>query len=698
QERERAVAAESVLPVLEFIPQVKERVLADLGAFFEKLHRVSRDTTLAGDIIAWEDYAGSLPEEKEQYRPSPELLSELYSVDSELLGLSNEQTIYLLDLECSTSLQNHLREFIIPVLNKGLMSGESAREIGGQVVSLGGEHGVEQVRLSDITTMDQVLEQAGRQVVDTKFPELSGELFIGILQRYIRPNIVYNSDETDRLRRLAIQRIQPMREEGMLKGEKIIGRGERVSPEQMERLDNLRALIDSRRIDQNSYLRHDLGLYLSYLAALLLIGLYLFFYHRKTYEQIPLLLIIFFSILIVLVFSRLILGSPELSNYLVPVAICSMLVAYLVDGPVAMVCTLSLALILGVQAGLSLHTMLLAMFGGLAGAFSVHGITSRRAQYLSILYIASAYLVGIMALNYGLRGDSLSTVAQAAGWLSLNAFISTLVTVGLLPLFEYIFKITSDFTLLEWSDLNRPLLKRLSLEAPGTYHHSIILGNLAEAAAAGIGANPIYARVAAYYHDIGKMTKPEYFIENQSGKAKSNPHNKLSPKMSCLIIANHVKEGVEMARKARLPECITDVIRQHHGNSPISFFFTKEKEQNPETTLDQHDFCYPGPRPLSREAAIIMLADGVESASHVLNDPTPSRMKGLIKSIIDAKLGLGQLDETELTLKDLNRIAGEFLTILIGVHHHRIDYPAQAGDKQTDSKTRGGAASQWTRE
>jgi len=177
------------------------------------------------------------------------------------------------------------------------------------------------------------------------------------------------------------------------------------------------------------------------------------------------------------------------------------------------------------------------------------------------------------------------------------------------------------------------------------------------------------------FRSIGKIKQPNYFIENQSGKA--NPHNKLAPKMSSLIISNHVKEGVELARKAKLPECIIDVIRQHHGDQSISFFYSKEKELNPDTTLVESDFRYPGPKPMNRETAIIMLADAAESASRTLNDPTVSRIRSLIKGLIEAKLRDGQLDNTDLTLRDLTRIGEEFLTILIGVHHTRIDYPTR---------------------
>jgi len=681
---ERTEAADKVLPVLEFIPQVKERVLQDLNGFFDELKGIAIDTALADEIISWDTYKGQGAAMSAEFKIGPQLLNSLYSIDPDL-SLSDEEIIYLLDSERRRELRKSLQNFLVQHLNEGLIGGELAEEIDGRLVRLGRDDGERQVPINELTHVDQVLDQAREVVVDPEYPELSRNLFIETLRRFIRPNIVYNLPETERLRRQATEQIKSTRDQAVLEGEKIIGRGERISPEQMEKLNNLRARIEAISKDQHSYWRNDTGLFLIYLVAFLFIGLFLYYHQRSTYEQFYLLLIISISLLLVLGFSYLILSSPQLSNYLIPVAICSMLVAYLIDDRVAMVATFAMALILGVQAGFSFITMIMALLGGLAGAFSERGITSRRVQYLSILYITAAYLVGILAIDYGIKGEKFAALATASGWSLLNAFVSTVVTMGLLPLFEYVFKITSNFSLLELSDLNRPLLKRMALEAPGTYHHSIILGNLGEAAAAGIGANPIYARVAAYYHDIGKLKKPQYFIENQSGK--SNPHDKLNPKMSSLIIASHVKEGIELARKAKLPQCIIDVIGQHHGNTPISFFFTKEKELNPKTTLDEDDFCYPGPRPRSKEAAIIMLADAVESASRVLSDPTPSRIKGLIKGIIDDKLHGGQLDQADLTLRDLNRIAEEFLTILIGVHHQRIDYPSST-EKAPDAKAR----------
>lgn len=223
--------------------------------------------------------------------------------------------------------------------------------------------------------------------------------------------------------------------------------------------------------------------------------------------------------------------------------------------------------------------------------------------------------------------------------------------------------------------MNHPLLKRLSLEAPGTYHHSIIVGNLAEAGAKAIGANTLLARVGAYYHDIGKVEKPEYFVENQMG-AKSK-HEKLTPSMSALILESHVKEGAEMAEEVNLPQAVIDFIRQHHGTTVMSYFYNKALEQG--AGQDSKDeYRYPGPKPHFKEIAIVMLADAVEAASRVLEDPKPSRIKSLIKKIIDSKLQAGELSDSNLTFKELTAIEQAFLPVLISIFHPRVEYPETA--------------------
>jgi rRNA maturation RNase YbeY len=250
-----------------------------------------------------------------------------------------------------------------------------------------------------------------------------------------------------------------------------------------------------------------------------------------------------------------------------------------------------------------------------------------------------------------------------------------------------IFDYTTDITLLELANLDRPILRRLMIEAPGTYHHSVIVGTLVEAAASEIGANPLLARVCGYYHDIGKVNKPLYFIENQKGK---NKHDKLAPSMSSLILIAHVKDGVEIARKNKLGSMIIDTIKQHHGTSLIKFFYEKAKQRKGEDSVNIDDFRYPGPKPQTREAGLVMLADAVEAASRTLENPTSSRIQGLVQNLINKIFSDGQLDACELTLKDLHNIAKSFNQILSGIYHHRIEYPDQRaaanGNVQIDNR------------
>ncbi|NVM04567.1 MAG: HDIG domain-containing protein [Candidatus Helarchaeota archaeon] len=242
---------------------------------------------------------------------------------------------------------------------------------------------------------------------------------------------------------------------------------------------------------------------------------------------------------------------------------------------------------------------------------------------------------------------------------------------------------TTNMTLLELSDLNHPLLRNLAIKAPGTYHHSIIVGNLAESAAESIVANSLLARVGAYYHDIGKMIKPEYFTENQDGP---NPHDKLTPSMSCLIISSHVKEGIEIGKKYKLPREILSFISEHQGTSMISFFYELATQKTDPKYLNETDFRYPGPKPQTKEAGILMLADAVEAASRSLKNPSVARIKELVSSVMENKFKDGQLDECELTFKDLSSISDSFVKILAGMFHARIEYPSQVKEASIKEK------------
>jgi cyclic-di-AMP phosphodiesterase PgpH len=286
---------------------------------------------------------------------------------------------------------------------------------------------------------------------------------------------------------------------------------------------------------------------------------------------------------------------------------------------------------------------------------------------ITLSYAASAITMGL------LRSRELTEVLGSMGWGAVNAVVASLLAIGFLPLFEGFTRITTDQTLLELSDLNRKLLKRLSFEASGTYHHTINVANLAEAACHGIGANGLLARVGAYYHDIGKLVKPQYFVENQP-KGR-NPHDKLKPAMSASIIRSHVSEGLRLAAEEGLPVVVKDFIAQHHGTQQISFFLDRAREIDPDVQINPLDYSYDGPVPQTKETAVLMLADSVESAARVLHEPSAERLRELVERIVAMKMAHGQLDEAPLTLRDIEVVKVQLVNVLTGMYHHRIDYP-----------------------
>jgi hypothetical protein len=329
------------------------------------------------------------------------------------------------------------------------------------------------------------------------------------------------------------------------------------------------------------------------------------------------------------------------------------------------------ALLIGILSGFKMDIAFVSIVAGTIAAYSVRKVRHRHEFYRSIFYLATIYF-GVVYVIESLKLTPTPDLWRHTGFAVLNGFLSPILTIGLLPLFETTFRLTTDITLLELSDLNRPLLKRLALEAPGTYHHSIMIGTLAEEAAKAIGANSLLARVGSYYHDIGKMLKPEYFVENQMGAR--NKHEKLAPSMSALILEAHVKEGKELAEKNGLPQCIIEFITGHHGTTVMTYFYEKAKSQEGES-VDIDEYRYPGPKPKSREVAIVMLADSVEAASRTLEDPKPARIRAQVHRLITSKFEAGELDDCDITMRELRLIEESFVRVLIGIFHRRIDYP-----------------------
>ena len=364
----------------------------------------------------------------------------------------------------------------------------------------------------------------------------------------------------------------------------------------------------------------------------------------------------------------------DVSEYLVPSALGVMLLATLFDTRVGFAGTAVMSILVGALWGNEFNLMAVSFFTGIVGVLTIKRVRDRRQLVQAIFSLGGAYVFAITFMGF-LRLLPFREIVKLWPYGALNGIFTPIVAYGLLPLVESVFDITTDFSLLELSNLNHPLLKRLSVQAPGTYHHSVIVGNLSEAAAQAVGANSLLARVGSYYHDIGKIEKSEYFVENQV--RGENPHEKLTPRMSALILMNHVKRGLEIAEAYKLPEAIKDIVLQHQGTTRMNFFYRKAVEKKGSEETSDVDYRYPGPRPQSKEAAIVMLADAVEAATRALKEPTHSRLKGVIEDLVDERFKEGQLDESPLTLRDLERIKEAFLAILAGTFHTRVEYPEE---------------------
>jgi putative nucleotidyltransferase with HDIG domain len=376
--------------------------------------------------------------------------------------------------------------------------------------------------------------------------------------------------------------------------------------------------------------------------------------------------------------------------YGIGIAAGAMLVRIVLNSETALAFAVVASMFAGWLTGNSFFLSLYFFIGSVVGAHTVAYCEDR-----SILVKAGAKvgLVNVLTiLCESLIGDR--WVISGMGFNLLFGFLggvaTALVVLGCLPIVEWVFGYTTNIKLLELANLNHPLLKKMILEAPGTYHHSVIVSTLAETAARSVNANPLLARVSAYYHDIGKINKPLYFVENQGPHVSR--HAKLAPSMSSLILVSHVKDGLELAREYKLGGKISNVIQQHHGTGLISFFYQKAKDrEDPEMgQVEEGAYRYPGPKPQTKEAGLVLLADMVEAASRSLFQPTPSRLQGLVQRIINGVFTEGQLDECELTLKDLHQIAKSFNLILAGIHHQRVEYPLSATKENAGKKKNNG--------
>ena len=611
-----------------------------------------------------------------------------------ILGLQVSEQVFaiLVEKHFSKQLQERIAHLLRLSFEQGIVSSK-AKLPQGQ-----GEHLIirkalsQEERLADPPHTFQDVEEARKMIkIQTLEDQRDTREIIPVIflvAQFLQPNLLFNLQETEQRREQAYAAVKPVYLH-IMKNEMLVREGQRIGPEELLKL---------RGQDQGKSYGHRL---MAFFTLLFFSGLciWIFVYvtsrhfaahHLESRDLLFLGMVLIFMLTLAsfimwvadTVGDSSIIMSPKTLIYAIPISAGAMVAGIFFGVTLSLIFSLLLCLFAGMLLGRDFGLFLFFLIGSFV---AVHGVCPCRNR---IVPIRAGLLVGctnvVLIVFHALLQEEWAffRVITNVFFGFSGGILAGIMVTGFTPLAEMVFGYTTDIKLLEWVTMDQPLLQELMVQAPGTYHHSIIVGNMVEAAAKSIGANSLLAKVAAYYHDIGKIRKPVYFIENQFDS--DNRHEKLAPSMSSLILISHVKEGIEVAKQYRLGKPIIDIISQHHGTSLISFFYNKAQEarQKARTSkgaelppIDIDDFRYPGPKPQTKEAGLVMLADIVEAACRSLNDPTPARIQGMVNRLINNVFSDGQLGQCELTLKDLHQIAKHFHQILATVHHRRIQYP-----------------------
>lgn len=487
------------------------------------------------------------------------------------------------------------------------------------------------------------------------------ELGIALISNTIQANKFIDEEATQRKKDEAVEKVEPV----IIKEHQVILRkGDVVDSNSLALIKEMGLLKEKEGYDKTTVI----GIIMLILLLQIVIFGYVYLFNKEVLDGNKLLILIMIITAIILISE----GTYNLSPYIMPVSTAALLVAILIDIRLALIVNMFISFILTFM--LKLDDIMVAMYliSGSIGAYLAIKQNQRYNILLNGLMIGASNVFTI--ISFGLiKKLELIEILSKSSYGFLNGVFCGVLTIGSLPIWENVFKVITPLKLLELSNPNQPLLKRLLLETPGTYHHSVLVGNLSERAAESIGADPLIARVGSYYHDIGKLKRPYFFKENQIGA--DNPHDKLQPSMSTLIITNHVKDGIALGKQYKLPDEIIDIIAQHHGDTAVMFFYHKAKQQEDGIEVKIEDFRYPGPKPQTKEAALVMLSDSTEAAVRSIKEPNKKNIEEMIRNVIKGKLEDGQLDECDLTLKDLNTIAIAFSSVIMGIYHERIEYP-----------------------
>lgn len=482
-----------------------------------------------------------------------------------------------------------------------------------------------------------------------------------LMSQTMKANNFVDESETKRIRDIAVANV----EEVIVQENEIIAlEGELINEQSYELIKESGLLKDS----DDSDLDAKLGILVLILLSVATLVAYIYHFNKEILDDNR-SLVLFIVMLLTILMSK---GIYGITPYLIPVAAGGLLIALLINSSLGIMVNMFLSLFLGFILGLDLSFITMLVVGGTIAILAIAYQRQRSNILVSGIILAFANVLIITSFGF-IRGIKGSDILIRDLYVFLNGIITIIITIGSLPLWEHLFSILTPIKLLELSNPNQALLKRLLVEAPGTYHHSLMVGNLSEAGADAIGANSLLVRVGSYYHDIGKLYKPYYFAENQF--SMSNPHDLLEPHESARIILAHVTEGLKMAKDNKLPSEIIEFIDQHHGTTTVAYFYYKAKEKDP--SVDIEDFRYKGKKPQSKETALVMLGDSVEAAVRSIKEPTKDNIEDMVKKVIRGKINDGQLDECDITNKDINTVTNTFISILMGIYHDRIEYPSE---------------------
>ena len=639
-EERRQAAANAVEPTYRFQEGVKEEVLNSLSNWFNQLRTIQQyGVTLAGSD-------GKRTDSSFTKRTDSSFTDEEIDYAIKLAGdlnLSRYQITTLLKVD--TDAFDEMVSTVTIAVNNSLNT---------------------TIREGQVTQSIQTILQIVGYKVDVS---LTQNILPTVLRSCIRPNMIIDQEATAQARQNAMDAVESVI---YLQGQNIIREGDRITRNQLEMLRTL-GLLKERTNNFSVYGGSLLVIAISMVVLLLSICLIqkeLLTDNRKT-------MVLLLIVVICVGFAAAAHLVP--SVYLIPMTLGPILAGVLLGHMAGVILILPLSLLIsGMITGNSSSSnfdVVILFFAQVSGSiFSVafiHGHPQRVRVLLSGLIAALAGVLSVLTFHLLASSDSQNLVELCA-WTAAGGILSGVLAIALQPAFESVFRLATPSKLLEMTNPNQPLMKRLMIEAPGTYHHSIIVANLAEAAAQRIHANPYLARAGAYYHDIGKLKRPAYFKENQMGE---NPHEKTDPYVSAAILTNHTKDGVLIAQKEHLPPEVQDIIRQHHGVTPVMFFYHKALQMSDGNPVDINEFRYDGPKPQTKEAAIVMLADTIEAAVRSMKDPTPKAIDQFIERLVRGKLEDGQLSDCPLSLKDIDQICEAFSSILKGVYHERIEYP-----------------------